>query len=81
MKTALQWFLAGILVVLFFAILIGWFWGIPYVAYMIYDGFSYWLYATVWLSIHLVRNIHGRVKAQNQLKKIAEVQNILGGGK
>jgi hypothetical protein len=63
------------------AIILGWFWGVPYLAYMIYDNISYWTYATVWLSIHLIRNIHGRIKAQNTLNKIKEVNDIMGGSK
>jgi hypothetical protein len=40
---------------------------------------SYWFFATIWLSIHLIRNMVGRVKAQNQLKQYAEIHKILGG--
>lgn len=65
--------------VLFVAIVIGWFWGVPYLFHLIMPHISYTLFATVWLSIALVKNIYGRIKAQSQLKQIAEVQKIMGG--
>jgi hypothetical protein len=72
-------FFAGlIMVVLFIAVVGGWFWGVPYLATLVFDQ-SYWFFATIWLSIHLVRNVIGRIVAQNQLKKYQTIHNILGG--
>ncbi|UTV34818.1 hypothetical protein [Bacillus altitudinis] len=65
--------------ILFAAIVVGWFWGVPYLFHLIMPHISYTLFATVWLSIALVKNIYGRIKAQSQLKQIAEVQKIMEG--
>lgn len=61
------------------AIVVGWFWGVPYLFHLIMPHISYTLFATVWLSIALVKNVYGRIKAQSQLKQIAEVQKIMEG--
>ncbi|WP_353856735.1 hypothetical protein [Bacillus sp. Bos-x628] len=79
MKQLLQIILQIGLLILLSAIVIGWFWGVPYLFHLIMPHISYTLFATVWLSIALVNNIYGRIKAQRQLKQIAEVQKIMGG--
>jgi hypothetical protein len=72
-------FLLGLAVVVVgLSIVLGWFWGIPYIATLVFDQ-SYWFFATIWLSIHLIRNIAGRIKLQNQIKQYAEIHKILGG--
>lgn len=64
---------------LLLVIIVGWFWGIPYLFHLMFHGISYTLSATVWLSIHLVTNIYGRLKAEYHLKMIAV--ELMGGKK
>ncbi|MDQ0976666.1 hypothetical protein QFZ31_006718 [Neobacillus niacini] len=60
-------------------LIVSWFYGVPALAHMIYEPISYAVYLSIWLSIHLVRNMIGRIKAQNQLKQYQEIHKILGG--
>jgi hypothetical protein len=78
MKKVVNILLGLAVVIAGLSIVVGWFWGVPFIATLIFDQ-SYWFFATIWLSIHLIRNIIGRVKLQNQLKQYAEIHKILGG--
>ncbi|WP_045513946.1 hypothetical protein [Bacillus amyloliquefaciens] len=68
-----------VVIILALVIVIGWFWGMPYLFHLVFRNISYTLFATVWLSIHLVRNIYGRLKAQYHLEQLAN--ELMGGRK
>lgn len=56
------------------AIILGWLFGIPYVAYMLYDGLSYTTYLSIWFGMLFVRNFYGRMTLEKQLKQIIGVK-------
>jgi hypothetical protein len=52
----------------FLALVLFWYIGIPYLAFKFIGGVSYTAYLSLWLGMHLLRNIFGRIKAQKQIK-------------
>ncbi|MCY8256417.1 hypothetical protein MOC12_20885 [Bacillus spizizenii] len=76
-KTGTTTALGFFVILLFLSIIIGWFWGMPYLFHLVFRNISYTMFATVWLSIHLVQNVYGRLKAEYHLKKFAN--ELMGG--
>lgn len=75
MQKVILYILSGFMFLLAGGIILGWFWGVPYLFTLFIDG-SYWFFATIWVSIHLVTNIIGRMYAQKQLKELIEKLTI-----
>lgn len=75
-------FLLGLsVVIVLLALVVGWHFGVPYVAHKAFDQLSYSTYLAIWFGLYFVRNAIGRMILKSKLKKYEAIHNILGGKK